>query len=366
MSIRRRSCDICYKRRRRCDLIWPTCTRCEENNKLCHYAYPPQLDARNAAARAARDTLIRSHTRRDDSSKAIDASSSTNWGSVQSWLDHGSTPQSTQLMRLSIPRNIGYFRLLPVVDGKGWPWLLKQIQDYPIVFAKDAETPFIHKSLYRNAYPDTLRAAFGASIGCASIKRRKDVKLYKAIDNQISRLLSPASPGTLQNDLAQLQAIVLYQIIRLCYGDLEQRIVAERQEFHVRSQALALLNRVQEESRKAHQTWEIWVLLESIRRTVVIAFKLYSSYRYYTHGICSEKAAISMLPVSSKIGSWTSEDRYSEYPGSDNIMSTEEFRRSGWAAASGKGFDPFEMLILVGCGADEEYAMVSRRRSLVG
>jgi hypothetical protein len=41
MSLRRRSCDRCFKARRKCDLGYPVCQRCQKQNKNCRYNYPP-------------------------------------------------------------------------------------------------------------------------------------------------------------------------------------------------------------------------------------------------------------------------------------------------------------------------------------
>jgi hypothetical protein len=53
--------------------------------------------------------------------------------------------------------------------------------------------------------------------------------LFHSLDAEIAELLSPAPMSTILEDLVRLQAAVLYQIIRIFFGGLEQRIVAERQ-----------------------------------------------------------------------------------------------------------------------------------------
>ncbi|KAH8904770.1 hypothetical protein BR93DRAFT_952629 [Coniochaeta sp. PMI_546] len=281
MSIRRESCDPCFAGRRKCDLTYPVCGRCQRSNKRCHYVYPPRLPIGDTA-NVASATGLQPSTEADFSC------------SVTHVEQAGQEP--SQLPLLSGPADLG--------------WVFDQIRDCPLSFANRAETIFIHKELFSSAMPLPLRTAFGICAGVTYMNDRSRPVLFKVISAEISDLLVPTPTSTLLEDLARLQAAVLYQIIRFYHGDLEQRIIAEQQEYLVRSFGLKLLHRADIElpQRQTQPSWEDWILAESIRRSVIVSFKLYTLYWTFRDGACRETTAISMLPVSTNPSSWTSRE----------------------------------------------------------
>jgi len=346
MSIRRKSCDPCFTARRKCDLRYPICERCERNSKTCHYRYPPQLpmrdnagDVSEAAAGGSPQTV--SYPRQLNNLNA---------GDIQFQFDHNFTFEFTGLSHSSIPRVLGDLGDLSPIKGctPSWAWVFEQIKDFPIAFARQAETVFIHGALYGDSFPKPLRAAFGICAACVSINDRNRSVLFQALDAEIKELLSSSPTSTLLEDLSRLQAAVLYQIIRIFYGVIEERIVAERQEFLIRSYGLTLLLRAESELQTGERTWETWLLAESIRRTVLISFKLYTVYSNYTYGTCAEAAAIRMLPVSTQPGLWNSRGAYLGCTIQEETTTYHEFS-SIWLAAPRKEVELFEKFLLVGC-----------------
>ncbi|KAN0095453.1 hypothetical protein V8E51_016164 [Hyaloscypha variabilis] len=313
MSIRRKSCDSCFAARRKCDLKFPICERCERNTKTCHYRYPPQLPMGYGATPVG-------HTTATGSGAALVTSGWTSYaGQLRNnmqfqQLDPNLTFQWVNLGRSSIPKPLGHLGELAPITGctPTWKWVFEQIRDFPLAFARQAETVFIHKSMYGGSLPKPLRAAFGICAACVSINDRNR------------------------------------SIIRIFYGGIVQRIVAERQEFLIRSYGLTLLLRADSELQSAPQTWETWLLAESIRRTVLISFKLYTVYSNYTYGICAESAAIGILPVSTRPSSWNSRGAYLRCLDQEETTTYGEFA-SNWLAAPRKEVELYEKFLLVGC-----------------
>ncbi|KAH6989714.1 hypothetical protein BKA56DRAFT_475399 [Ilyonectria sp. MPI-CAGE-AT-0026] len=306
MSIRRKSCDPCFRSRRKCDLTYPVCDRCERNNKRCHYAYPPQLPARTEEqANVARNALMRNTAEAFSSSSGL---SSGDLGQIR-----------------GTPGNLGD---LPPVGGlQFWDSILDHMRNYPREFAQGAENTFIHKALFADSFPRPLRAAWTICAGCVSINDRNRKMLFQALDAELSELITPSTPvvtSTLLEDLVWLQAVLLYQLIRFFFGGIEERNTAERQEFIIRSYGLRLLQRANVELANAERTWENWVLAESVRRTVFIAFKLYTMYSYLRYRVCNQYGALKALPVSTKLGSWESRDAYNQYSDMDETIAYGE------------------------------------------
>jgi hypothetical protein len=350
MSIRRKSCDVCYMAQRKCDLAYPVCERCERNSKRCHYVYPPHLPKTDSESNVDDTTAIRLVTGEvsyDRVSYPVQLMQSGDGNHRPFQTDSRSNLPQNKLQHIRIPKQIGHLgELLPVSATRSWVWLSNQFRDCPLAFAEKAVTMFIHKTLYRNSVPRQLRVAFGICAGCVFINERNQSVLFQALDAEISELLIPALTRTLLEDLVTLQAAVLYQIIRIFYGGLEQRIVAERQEFLVRSIGLTLLQRANTEPKNAQQTWETWHLAESIRRTVLIAFKLYTLYSHFRDGKCKEVAALNLLPVSTNSSLWNYQDSNLLHPDQDETMTYNELT-SRWAAAPRKELELFEKLLLI-------------------
>jgi Fungal Zn(2)-Cys(6) binuclear cluster domain len=350
MSIHRKSCDPCFRARRKCDLRYPVCERCERNSKSCHYKYPSQLSLQDDFANADNATILGPGI-----SPWVSHSGKLrkNFGShivVFRQLDNNFTLQLTNFPGLSVPKDLGNLGELGPITGAtpSWAWVLEQIGDLPLAFARQAETLFIHKVLFGTSFPRTLRAAFGICAGCVSLNDRNRSVLFQSLDAEITELLVTVSTSTLREDLVRLQAVVLYQIIRFFYGGLEQRIVAERQEFLVRSYGLTLLRRADSELQNAPPTWETWLLAESIRRTVLISFKLYTVYSGATYGICSEFTAIGILPVSTQPSSWNSRGAYLSCRNQEKTTTYGDFT-SMWVASPRRDVELYEKFLLVGC-----------------
>jgi hypothetical protein len=89
-------------------------------------------------------------------------------------------------------------------------------------------------------------------------------------------------------------------------------------------------------------------LAESIRRTVLVSFKLYTVYSHYLYGVCKEAAAIGILPLSTQPGSWKSRGDYLRSLNQEETTTYGDFT-SIWVAAPRKDVELYEKFLLVGC-----------------
>ncbi|KAL6400134.1 Zn(2)-C6 fungal-type DNA-binding domain protein [Ilyonectria robusta] len=372
MSIRRKSCDPCFRSRRKCDLTYPVCDRCERNNKRCHYAYPPQLPVRTEErANVARTALMRNTAESSSSGSGVSSGDLGQIRGVPGTFFELSRHSALQLYweQLSIvyktPGNLGD---LPPVGGlQIWDSILDHMRNYPRDFAQGAENTFIHKALFTDSFPRPLRAAWTICAGCVSINDRNHKMLFQALDAELSELITPSTPvvtSTLLEDLVWLQAVLLYQLIRFFFGGIEQRNTAERQEFIIRSYGLRLLQRANVELANAERTWENWILAESIRRTVFIAFKLYTMYSYLRYRICNQYDALKALPVSTKLGSWESRDAYNQYSDMDETISYGETKLL-WLAPPESKTGNFEELLFLDKDTENHIAALDQYELIV-
>jgi len=126
-----------------------------------------------------------------------------------------------------------------VPGGTEQAWICDLLRDLPLTSAARGETVFINRALFHTSshrIPEPLLAAFCICAACASLNEENRSLLFQAIDSPMADLphsitsTSTSSSGesavdSLRQGVAELQAVVLYQIIQLFYGGVEQRIV---------------------------------------------------------------------------------------------------------------------------------------------
>lgn len=411
-SLRRRSCNACFKGRRKCDRGYPTCGTCRRTKKSCHYVYAPISSASPPGdpVSADTDTVNVPPAHADSSSLGLagdesdflagqgwpvsDAVSRTSQSSSTS-LQHNPTPFPSSPFsglpyaqqtppKLNIPNFLGGLGEVQRVDGStdSWRWVIGELRRCPRDLATRGETLFLHKDLYRDAMPRAIRAALGTSAAFCMLDEDRRHLLFRALDAEVVELtrapppmdadedrvhgfmgsISTGSSGlTLIEELARLQAFTLYQMMRMYGGGLEQRIVVQQQRGLLMTWALQLLRRSRaelggDEDRASGaggytDCWHTWILAESIRRTVMVVYMFYGMYSLATEGFCSELPTLAKLPVSAAPALWNSEAAYLAHSQSGEAPKTltyEEFTYY-WMVSPPPRLDPFGKFLVVPC-----------------
>ncbi|KAG6367072.1 hypothetical protein INS49_001254 [Diaporthe citri] len=411
-SLRRRSCNACFKGRRKCDRGYPTCGTCRRTNKSCHYVYAPISSASQPDDPVSADTdtvdVVPAHA--DISSLGLEGDE-TDFLAGQGWsvsdavsrtthsgstsLQHNPTafPSSTSSElsyaqqtppKLNIPNFLGGLGEVQRVDGStdSWRWVIGELRRCPRDLATRGETLFLHKNLYGDAVPRAVRAALGTSAAFCMLEEDRRQLLFRALDAEVMELTRPPPPMgadeglgrggssvvstsssglTLIEELARLQAFTLYQMMRMYGGGLEQRIVVQQQRGLLMKWALQLLRRSRAElggdgdgasDAGGHvDCWHTWILAESIRRTVLVVYMFYGMYSLATEGFCNEIPTLAKLPVSATPASWHSEAAYlahSRVGEAPKTMTYEEFTYY-WMVSPPARLDPFDKFLVVPC-----------------
>lgn len=328
MSLRRRSCDSCFTSRRKCDRALPICSRCQRNNKNCQYAYLP-LPSDGQTAQPGHDlNQISRYDQRETTPVALNVA-------------------KVEVPWHSMPWSLGQLGTQPRVVGlESHTWVYTQFRDYPQLFATRGENIFIHPTLYRTSFPASIRTAFGICAATLSLNQQTRPLIFQAVDAEVLSLLRSPLTGSLFEKLAAFQALVLYQIVRVFYGDMKEQWAAEQQEFIVRSIGLRLLRQAEAELPMPPTTWETWVLAESVRRAVLFSFKLYTVYWSFRAGTCKENGALNHLPLSANPGLWDSQNVDFEDVARDTIITHGQLLER-WQAAPQRKLDRYENLLVV-------------------
>ncbi|KAL4984127.1 hypothetical protein BDW68DRAFT_167606 [Aspergillus falconensis] len=369
MSLRRKSCNACFKGRRKCNFAYPTCEYCRKTKKNCQYAYPPVNLSRRESRYESNNSPAAPAMADDSLAALLDANDSPGLdfletGTIPEIFDQlqypplrheptstwilPNTPPSPSLS--SIARFLGTLgEALPIQgSNRTWQWLISELKSYPLRFAKQGETIFIHGQLYRASMPQSIRTAFGISSSSCLLSDANRAMLFRAIDNEVNELLRSAEPATLLDEVARLQALLLYQTIRFFHGTLEQRSTAEQQQGVLMTQALKLLSRSQSELADETVDGHAWVLAECIRRTVIVIYMLYGVNSIFREGICVGLHTLAKLPLSTAMAKW---DDNGEANGEEALYGTisyEDFTAC-WLVSTPRRLDPFERLLIVPC-----------------
>lgn len=333
MSLRRRSCNPCFTTRRKCDRTFPVCSRCQRNKKSCQYVYLPLPSDGQAAQPGHELEHVSANITRKN--YQLDKTLSASPGTEIAVPWH------------SISRSLGYLGTQPPTVGmESHAWVYKQFGEFPRLFATKGETIFIHPTLYRSSFPASMRTAFGICAATLTLNQQTRPMIFQAVDAEVSSLLSSTLSGPLSENLAAFQALVLYQIMRIFHGDLKEQWTAEQQEFNVRSIGLRLLRQAETELPMSPTTREDWILAESVRRAVIVSFKLYTLYWSFRAGVCKENGALNHLPLSCNPAIWDSEDVDPENMARDTTITLGQLL-TRWEAAPQRKLDRYENLLVV-------------------
>lgn len=240
MSLRRKSCDACFKGRRKCDRDFPACSTCQRTKKNCRYPYslihqahPPDdsiLAGNEISAGTRRLTSSGSLlTLREDNGNQTSGPAAApevaflefggdEFGSLPRhvWpgLDaasrhHGNTTRRHRspamtlssctpltLPALSIPNFIGGLGEVQRVEGStdSWQWAINELKRCPHDFGTRGETLFLHRELYRDGMPPAIRAALGVSATFCLLNENNRQVLFRVVDAEVMELLKLSPP----------------------------------------------------------------------------------------------------------------------------------------------------------------------------
>jgi hypothetical protein len=107
--------------------------------------------------------------------------------------------------------------------------------------------------------------------------------------------------------LAAVQALIIFQFIRLFDGDIRQRALAEDAEPILEAWTFELQRRTQEERTFTTVTapsWRSWVFAESVRRTITMSFFLSGIYSLVKRGFCTVSEQVTANSFTAQRALW--------------------------------------------------------------
>ena len=257
----RKACVPCTRAKRGCDKHLPACQRCVEKGMSCQYpsgrpyarravrtprtAESPELSPLNslhhprAEKTVAPGNFAASNNPREDGTDEefpiLNSSSPVNNDTQvanSSWFLQTDTWTIYNLDSALHNEN-------PNVHVSDFKQFIQAIRKWLSQWVRDAHCPFLHKQLYsESGLPPCLQDAFAAVASYESKNDKNEEVIMRIIEEKANKLLNEPSsvtdsgvgaPSSLRTaeQLARVQALFIYQFIRLFDGDIRQRAQAE-------------------------------------------------------------------------------------------------------------------------------------------
>ena len=337
---RRRSCLNCVKGKRRCDAAVPQCQRCAGKGLACDYLGASQLAPVSGPISQLGPEAGGLHSTTpglltDNNLETLDDMDlSSGMGLLPFIPEHGLDWFDIQNMG----DMEGYVNAMPGAIESSDDYVMKgaiyqsriafvsqQFKTYPGMFFRRGQTPFIHRHMYHGHTPPVIYDVLSScALYCGKNKDNESLvfgdisrKVRKLKDETQRSFLSPV------DHLASVQALLLYQIIRLLDGDVRQRADAESDEAVLISWNDQLQGRIQPPSLSSElegssdlqgtmtmASWQDWILSESVRRTVLTCYMLQGAYSFLKLGHDQVAGKVDKLSFTVQSALWNAPSEY--------------------------------------------------------
>jgi hypothetical protein len=325
---KRRACVKCVQAKRKCDLALPQCERCDEKGINCVYEGPlsPALRTNSPVPFVATTTIsqqsIWAPVPTDVSSEqdhlAMNAMSVDNIDTTTNWLpDTENVPFmdfDDFVTRSPVPTQVEEFNVDNMEGFKSRVrYAISRMKGWPAMFAQKGTTPFIHHSLSsrhgskggRSGDDGDGRAEdimLDALSACALYTSRNAENGRAAMQNvrrkakALTTMMVSETYHSPVEVLAFLQALSLYQIVRLFDGDIELRTEAEADSVlqdHWTDELMKYSTPLTTQDTTASaassekspvvtnpKDWRRWIFEESVRRVVIVSIMIQQNYAF--------------------------------------------------------------------------------------
>ncbi|KAI1089669.1 hypothetical protein F5B19DRAFT_361206 [Rostrohypoxylon terebratum] len=321
---RRKACIACADSKRRCDKQLPEYQRCLDRDVDCVYPEPKRRrrDPFILQTQAGEGLSLHNYTGVDTLDESLNYG---DWGSI----GIGDVDLNVPLLDAVIP-----YTSTPTLPEPSCPWFLQDEtwvmqhnsdQAACMTFAElepfirtveemlqnwvgHGHNSFIHRRLYEKGMPTCVQDAFTTLATYNSrTPAMKETILQIAEERSSSLALQDLPIATnaqgILSHLAHVQALFIYEFIRLFDGSIRFRASAERQLSTLRQWVMHMwesvkgyrgedndyqfsssTNEFDIEYDSTSAMWHLWILIESVRRTHLVVGTITNVYQIMTKG----------------------------------------------------------------------------------
>jgi hypothetical protein len=316
-TTRQKSCVPCARGKRKCDQGVPICSRCASKLLRCEYksdipwrvedqrqgdenydmwmSYPegPAADIVEANLESSFPMLVNNELQ-----PSLNGESSSHTGDFE---DAFFGAYENLILTNHYPREVG------VMDRDRIRFCVKQLKSYPEKLFREGKTPFIHPRAYDPVMPAPLQEACCASALYLGKTDANEALVWDIISGKATQLMEPHPSWSLSEQLVCVQALIIFQIIRLFDGDIRQRSDAERNDeilaqwtdsLAIRTGATAPSDSI------IPAAWESWVFEEVVCRTIIVSRMVQAMFSIQKVGYCTLVAAVTELSFTVQKAFW--------------------------------------------------------------
>jgi hypothetical protein len=395
-STRKKSCYACVHSKRRCDLGYPYCKRCFIKGLDCHY---PNAAPRQSSRYIPAEVVIRQRTPDLTPPLLCETSSLTEIPvdidgtlgdtscplfepqveSLSESTGSSSSPEALQVLRFIAhePRTLEPFNCRPqprltryLPPELSVPKYLNEEQVFYVInglcnfvpgMAYTGSTTFLHKNLYQHHQPQAYQDCVALTALYLTKTSRNHRILANSIDSKISSLIAASTTWTLTEHLAAVQALIVYQVIRLFDPDLKLQAEAVKHNPLLERWGAQLCKRFYSEPPKHESCYDSWVFNESVRRTIMVSVSTRCGWSVLMRGGVADLVHVLVrLPITKDVGAWHCEqDEWNRRmeswtPGKERLITYGDLSTLWNKERCVQALDPFEKYLLVACrGGDD-------------
>ncbi|KAK9351036.1 hypothetical protein V1523DRAFT_42148 [Lipomyces doorenjongii] len=349
---RQKSCIACADGKRRCNRQTPQCSRCLRRGVECVYINGPSAHQMNHTPLQQIDTeTLEIFDQIIYPFEPFDSSLSEN-ADINSWL-----PISPSLLT---PPPDASFPEIAFLDRWSINKLLQKMKYLPQMFACSRKTPFMHARLYDANLPNAIQDAFTISASYYTKTPETEDMIFRILEAKSVHLVEQnQNAQSLEEHLAAVQALMLFQIIQLFDGDIRQRSLAEQNMTTLRVWTTQLRIWIRELGPAS--TWQSWIFAESVRRTIIMSDVIEGLYSALKFGYCANIPTLSIHPFTSGAALWDATSstawlREANCASSETVLYGDFSKAWRAGQVSGK-LDSFQKLLLIPC-VGEKYREV--------
>ncbi|TGO13626.1 hypothetical protein BTUL_0066g00150 [Botrytis tulipae] len=332
---RKKACTACVKAKRRCDLLLPACSRCDIKNLSCVYVNELSRKKSTRSSQRAKSTTIPAESTTTaqiftdsyeacldslpyDNIPLLDYQDQQSNRDLTSWYSTSNNalsfppdisfqttnplasldPQTLSLSINPLPSPYSSIQLPPrnTLSPAQITYISTQLKSFVSSFALHSHNSFIHPLSSHNL-GRTLPTPYTDALSVCALHTLGSPHAFSILDSKISDLISSSETDYWGSSewLIAVQVLILYQIIRLWSSNERQKKNAERhipllmqwtnqlQIEYVGLLAQGMDTRLptddaHSKDSKLQDYAERWVLLESIRRAVMISMVIQCLY----------------------------------------------------------------------------------------
>jgi hypothetical protein len=395
-STRKKSCYACVKSKRRCDLGYPFCKRCFVKGIDCKYPNATPRDVSKGSGVVPDEVVIRQTTpdltpslacivdssteipsvdaRTSDANidpfffQSVTSSDSSGSSSSPESFDHGQLRDDwgVELQPL-MPRPLLTRMLVPEVvvpsylSDKQVLYLTRGLSSFIPAMAYSGSTHFLHKDLYQTHEPQAYQDCVAISALYLAKTARNQRILANSINAKIANLVSASATWTLSQHLAAVQALIIYQIIRLFDPDLNLQAQAEKHNALLELWAAHLWKRAFNEPQSFPTAHSSWVFHESLRRTIIMSVSTRCCWSCATKGgLADQVPVLARLPLTKDLEAWHCEpEDWTMRPigllGEERELTSYADLAFGWnTEREVRGLDPFGKMLIAACRGKDD------------